>query len=57
MVDLGSTNGSRINGVRVSHQELADGDELTFGNTESASKRADAGYSGPTKHRRNVDGR
>ena len=33
MVDLGSTNGSRINGVRVSHQELADGDELTFGNT------------------------
>ena len=33
MVDLGSTNGSRINGVRVSHQELVDGDELTFGNT------------------------
>ena len=33
MVDLGSTNGSRINGVRVSHQELEDGDELTFGNT------------------------
>jgi hypothetical protein len=33
MVDLGSTNGSRINGVRVSHQELDDGDELTFGNT------------------------
>jgi len=33
MVDMGSTNGSRVNGVRVSHQELSDGDELTFGNT------------------------
>jgi hypothetical protein len=33
MVDMGSTNGSRVNGVRVGHQELSDGDELTFGNT------------------------
>jgi hypothetical protein len=33
MVDMGSTNGSRVNGVRVAHQELSDGDELTFGNT------------------------
>ena len=33
VVDMGSTNGSRVNGVRVSHQELVDGDELTFGNT------------------------
>jgi hypothetical protein len=33
MVDMGSTNGSRVNGVRVSHHELSDGDELTFGNT------------------------
>lgn len=33
VVDLGSTNGSRINGVRVDTQVLQDGDELTFGNT------------------------
>lgn len=34
LADLGSTNGSRINGVRVSNQVLEDGDELTFGNTK-----------------------
>ena len=33
VVDLGSTNGTRVNGVRITEQELADGDELTFGNT------------------------
>ena len=33
VVDLGSTNGSRVNGVRVDTQVLNDGDELTFGNT------------------------
>ncbi len=33
LVDLGSTNGSRVNGVRVDRQLLEDGDELTFGNT------------------------
>jgi hypothetical protein len=33
VVDLGSTNGSRINGVRINTQVLNDGDELTFGNT------------------------
>lgn len=33
VVDLGSTNGSRVNGVRVDSQVLQDGDELTFGNT------------------------
>jgi hypothetical protein len=33
LVDLGSTNGSRVNGARVSQRELADGDQLTFGNT------------------------
>jgi hypothetical protein len=33
LVDLGSTNGSRVNGVRVSEHELADGDEITLGNT------------------------
>jgi hypothetical protein len=33
VVDLGSTNGTRVNGVRVDTQVLQDGDELTFGNT------------------------
>src|SRR4051795_5375260 len=33
VIDLGSTNGTRINGVRVSEQELTDGDEIAFGNT------------------------
>jgi len=33
LVDLGSTNGSRINGTRVSSQELREGDEIAFGNT------------------------
>ena len=33
VVDLGSTNGTRINGVRISEQELNDGDEVAFGNT------------------------
>jgi hypothetical protein len=33
LVDLGSTNGSRVNGVRVNDQILNDGDELMFGNT------------------------
>ena len=31
--DLGSTNGTFVNGQRVVTQELRDGDELTFGNT------------------------
>ena len=33
LVDLGSTNGSRVNGSRVSSHELREGDELVFGNT------------------------
>jgi len=33
VVDLGSTNGTRVNGVRVDKQTLEDGDEITFGNT------------------------
>lgn len=32
-VDLGSTNGSRVNGSRVSQHDLVDGDEITVGNT------------------------
>lgn len=31
LVDLGSTNGSRVNGKRVDRRELADGDVLAFG--------------------------
>jgi hypothetical protein len=34
VVDLGSTNGSRINGARIDTQVLQDGDEITFGNTK-----------------------
>ena len=33
LTDLGSTNGTRVNGVRVDKQTLEDGDEITFGNT------------------------
>jgi hypothetical protein len=33
VADLGSTNGTRVNGVRVNTQVLNDGDEITFGNT------------------------
>jgi hypothetical protein len=34
VVDLNSTNGTRVNGARVSEQVLADGDEIAFGNTK-----------------------
>ncbi|HEX8804680.1 MAG TPA: DUF3662 and FHA domain-containing protein, partial [Acidimicrobiales bacterium] len=33
LVDLGSTNGSKVNGVRVDQRLLQDGDEISFGNT------------------------
>ena len=33
LVDLGSTNGTRVNGVRVSSHDLTEGDEVAFGNT------------------------
>lgn len=33
VVDLGSTNGTRVNSTRISSHELSDGDEITFGNT------------------------
>lgn len=33
LVDLGSTNGSRVNGVRVGSHTLQDGDDISFGNT------------------------
>jgi len=33
LADLGSTNGSKVNGIKVSERVLQDGDELTFGAT------------------------
>lgn len=33
LADVGSTNGTKINGIRVSERVLQDGDELTFGST------------------------
>ena len=33
VIDLGSTNGTRVNGVRVDQQLLEDCDEVSFGNT------------------------
>lgn len=33
LVDLGSTNGTRVNGVVVGEHRLTDGDEITVGNT------------------------
>lgn len=33
VVDLGSTNGTRVNGTRISSHELTEGDEVAFGNT------------------------
>ena len=32
VVDLGSTNGSKVNGMRVTERVLVDGDEIGFGN-------------------------
>jgi pSer/pThr/pTyr-binding forkhead associated (FHA) protein len=34
LIDLGSTNGSKVNGVRVAQRLLQDGDEISFGNTK-----------------------
>jgi len=33
LIDLGSTNGSKVNGARVREQPLNDGDEITLGKT------------------------
>ena len=33
LADLGSTNGSKVNGIKVSERVLQDGDEITFGST------------------------
>jgi hypothetical protein len=34
LTDLGSTNGTRLNGTRVTEAELVDGDRITLGSTE-----------------------
>jgi pSer/pThr/pTyr-binding forkhead associated (FHA) protein len=34
LVDLGSTNGTELNGRRVTREELADGDTITIGATD-----------------------
>ncbi len=34
LVDLGSTNGTELNGVRVTRHELSDGDRITIGATD-----------------------
>ena len=33
LADLGSTNGTKVNGIKVSERVLEDGDEITFGST------------------------
>src|SRR4029077_18879251 len=33
LIDLGSTNGSKVNGTRVKQQTLADGHEIALGKT------------------------
>jgi hypothetical protein len=33
LIDLGSTNGSKVNGAQVAQQALTDGDEITLGKT------------------------
>jgi hypothetical protein len=34
LIDLGSTNGTMVNGARISRHRLLDGDHITFGSTE-----------------------
>ena len=34
VVDLGSTNGTRVNGAGVKERRLTDGDEITVGGTK-----------------------
>jgi pSer/pThr/pTyr-binding forkhead associated (FHA) protein len=34
VVDLGSTNGTRVNGAGVKERRLVDGDEITVGGTK-----------------------
>lgn len=43
LVDLGSTNGSRVNGKRVERARLGDGDTITLGSTEIVFGRSPSG--------------
>lgn len=43
-VDLGSGNGSTVNGVRITEQELADGDVLKIGDTDFVFKAVSQDY-------------
>jgi pSer/pThr/pTyr-binding forkhead associated (FHA) protein len=40
LVDLGSTNGTELNGRRVTRHELADGDHITIGATDLVFSRS-----------------
>jgi pSer/pThr/pTyr-binding forkhead associated (FHA) protein len=42
LVDLGSTNGTLVNGKLSREHELSDGDRLTFGSSELIFKTAGA---------------
>ena len=39
ITDLGSTNGTRVNGQRVTTAALRDGDRITLGSTEIVYRR------------------
>ena len=40
VVDLGSTNGTEVNGQRITREKLADGDRITIGATDLVFGRA-----------------
>ena len=40
LTDLGSTNGTRLNGQTVQSRELADGDRITIGTTVLEYRRS-----------------
>ena len=40
ITDLGSTNGTRVNGARITEAELQDGDRITLGSTEIVFRSA-----------------
>jgi pSer/pThr/pTyr-binding forkhead associated (FHA) protein len=40
VVDLGSTNGTEVNGRRVERGKLSDGDRITIGSTDVVFERS-----------------
>ena len=40
VVDLGSTNGTEVNGRRLKRAKLRDGDTITFGSTDAVFERS-----------------